>query len=99
MSYFLEPIPKQEKFNLRMGSNPYILSTLLEARPHTDYNNHWAGDEIKHALERVRRLQVRTDKEKLEKRAYINILEQAHENTAKSIISSFFTPTNECIQQ
>lgn len=80
-------------------NNPYILSTLLDARPHTDYNNHWSGDDIEHALETVKYLQVRTNKEKLEKRACINILEQAHENTAQSNIGSFFTPTNECTQQ
>ena len=72
-------------------NNPYILSALLE-------DNHWAeGDEIEHALETVKRLQLKTDKEKLEQRACINILQETQQQSLinqKNMLLSFLQYSN-----
>ncbi len=77
-------------------NNPYILAVLLEARPYTNFNNHWEADEIEHALETVKRLEVKTDKEKLENRACISILQEALKDSTNSLsemMNMFFGTT------
>jgi hypothetical protein len=65
------------------NNNPYILATILETRTQAFYHNHWSENEIEQTLEKVKSFPAKTDKEKLENRACVDILQKAQEQLIK----------------
>lgn len=70
-------------------NNPYILATLLEA-PDFCTSPQWSLEDIDHALVISKNITTRDDKEKLEKKSCIGMLQEAKDFTLKDLHSNPF---------